>query len=510
MASGSDLVNVAKSELSEGVKGRPNKYTQWFGMTDEWCGMFVAYCANKAGVPVSVIPKSASVSGYLSFAKDKARFKAKGSGYKPKAGDIMIQKSGGASHVGIVTKGGDSTFETIEGNSGDAVKSRSYSVSNANLTGFFVPDYEATGNILNENTKGTANDEIDLCATVVKSVVTVGSEVKNKELYRYINSDSGDYELHIVNNGVDYVPLVLNEPKWTTKWQDAPGELNFEILKDSALDIQEGNAVIFRKGNKGIFYGFIFTKDRENDNIIKITAYDQLRYLKNKDTYCYKDRTYDELVRIIAADYRLTVGTLENTRIPISRVCDDETLFDILKAARQITKDKTGIDYVLYDDFGELALRSCDSLQSDYLINGETAEKFTYKTSIDDGVYNCVQLYRDDGTTGTREKYVYRNGELINKWGVLQATYKLENGDNPELLGNIVLLALSNKKRELEIKGCMGDLALRAGAKVFVNLDLGDVVYKNVNPIITRAVHTFGKHHTCDLTLLGGEPYMGG
>lgn len=510
MASGSDLVKVAKTELSEGVSGRPNKYTQWFGMTDEWCGMFVAYCANKAGVPVSIIPKSASVGEYLSFAKDKARFKAKGSGYKPKAGDIMIQKSGGASHVGIVTKGGDSTFETIEGNSGDAVKKRSYSISNANLTGFFVPDYTETGNVLNENTKSTANDAKELCSTTIKSVITVGGQIEQKKLYRYINDEDSGYELHIVNKGVDYRPMVLSGVKWTTSWQDTAGQFEFSILKDSNLDIQEGNAVIFRKSGKGIFYGYIFTKSREKDGIIKVTAYDQLRYLKNTDTYCYKNRRYDEVLQMIAADHRLTVGTVENTGYAINgRVCDDMTLFDILKEARELTKAATGIDYVLFDDFGELSIKSTDSLQTDYLLCAETAENFSYKSTIDDEVYNCVQLYRDDDTTGNREKYVFKDAENINRWGLLQTAYKLENGDNPYALGGLVLNALNQKKRELEVKGCFGDLRLRAGAKLFVNLDLGDVIYKNVNPIITKAVHNFDEQYTCDLTLLGGDPYIG-
>lgn len=510
MADGSDLVKAAKAELSEGVSGRPNKYTSWYGMNGEWCGMFVAYCANKAGVSTSIIPKAASVSDYLSFAKSKSRFKLKNSGYKPKAGDIMIQKSNGASHVGIIIKGGDSTFETIEGNSGDAVKKRSYNISNANLTGFFVPDYKGSGNILNENTKSTANDAKELCSTTIKSVITVGGEPEQKKLYRYINSEGNEYELHIINKGVDYLPLVLSGVKWTTEWQDTAGRLEFSILKDNSLDIQEGNAVIFRKGNKGIFYGYIFTKSRDKDGIIKITAYDQLRYLKNKDTYCYKNRRYDEVLKMIAADHRLTVGVAENTKHVIKgRVCDNETLFDILKDARELTKAATDTDYVLFDDFGELSIKSTDSLQTDYLLCAETAENFSYKSTIDDDVYNCVQLYRDDDGTGNREKYVFKDAQSINSWGLLQTTFKLENGDNPYALGGLVLKALNRKMCELEVKGCIGDLRLRAGAKLFVYLDLGDIIYKNVNPIITKAVHNFDEQYTCDLTLLGGEPYIG-
>lgn len=513
MASGSDLVKVAQAELEEGVSGRPNKYTNWYGMTDEWCAMFVSYCANRAGVPTSVIPKTAAVSEMLSFAKNKGRFKTKNSGYLPNAGDIMIMKEGGASHVGIVEKRSSNDgniFYTIEGNSSDAVKARHYNLSNSSLSGFFVPAYDGSSTTFAEDTKSTAQESKELCGTVVKSTVEVGGELRPKELYKLINGNGNEYELHIINKGVDYMPLVKDKVKWTTKWQDTPGELTFEILKDSALDIQEGNSVIFRKGSEGIFYGYLFTKERSKDGFISCKAYDQLRYLKSKDTYCLKNRRYDEIVRLIAADYRLTVGTLENTGYVLSRICDNETLFDILKAARMSTKQNTGIDYVLYDNFGVLDLKKTDSLQTDYLLCAQTAKDISYKTSIDEGVYNRIQLYRDNDQTGIRDKYVYQNNELINRWGVLQATYKLENGDNPAQLGTKVLAALSEKKRELTVKECMGDLRLRAGAKIFVTLDLGDVVYKNVTPIITKAVHTFGTVHSCDLTLLGGEPYIGG
>ena len=506
MATSADMIKAAKAELTEGVTGRPNKYTQWYGINGEWCGMFVAYVANKAGVSTSVIPKSASVQEYLDFAQSKGRFISKEQKYSPKSGDIMIQKENGASHVGIVISGDTSTFSCIEGNSGDAVRQRSYSMSNDSLSGFFSPDYEGTGEEI-----GGESESVPLCSTTIKSVVTVGGEVTDRVLYSHINGSNSGYELHIVNNGVDYQPLVLADPVWTTEWQDVAGKFEFSVLKDPALDIQEGNPVIFKKDGTGVFYGYIFTKSREKDGVISITAYDQLRYLKNTDTYCYKNRTYGDVLQMIAADHRLVVGDVEDTGYVIPyRVCDDESLFDILKDARQLTKAAVGTDYVLFDDFGKLSLKSTDSLQTDYLLNANTAENISYQTSIDDGVYNCIQLYRDDESTGNREKYVFRDAANINQWGVLQTSYKLENGDNPYLLGPIVLNALNAKKRELEVSGCFGDIRLRAGAKIFVYLDLGDVIYRNVNPVITKAVHTFGEHYTCDLTLLGGDPYMGG
>ena len=57
----------------------------------------------------------------------------------------------------------------------------------------------------------------------------------------------------------------------------------------------------------------MFKKQSDKENIINVTAYDQLRYLKNKDTYIYSNKTVSELIEMIAADFNLRVGVLEDT-----------------------------------------------------------------------------------------------------------------------------------------------------------------------------------------------------
>ena len=138
MASASDVVKIANQEATLAIKGRPNKYTRWYGFTDEWCAMFVSWCLNQAGVPTSVAPKTAAVSGFLDFAKKNNRYYSKTSGYKPKPGDIMIQKNG-CSHTGLVVSASGNSFTTVEGNSSNAVKTRNYTLSSNALSGFFSP-----------------------------------------------------------------------------------------------------------------------------------------------------------------------------------------------------------------------------------------------------------------------------------------------------------------------------------------------------------------------------------
>lgn len=511
MASRSDITKAAKEELKQGVKGRPNKYTNWYGSNDNWCAMFVSYVCDKAGVPTSVVPKTAAVQTLYDFAKNNRRFKAKDSGYKPKGGDIMIQKSNGASHTGIVISSSGSSFKTIEGNSGNAVRECSYTLSSSALTGFFVPDYSEKGSGFSDDTDSTANENVPLCSTSVVSTVNVGEAVRSGSHYVNIKGLGLKYELHIINNGVDYVPIVLDTVEWTTEWCDTPGELNFTVLKDSNINITEGNVVIFKMDKYNIFYGYLFKKSKGKDGEINCTAYDQLRYFKNEDTFCYKNKTYTEVLQYIAAEYNLTYSsTITDTKYKIPAAVEDNvSLFEMLKNARKETAYNTGMLYILFDDFGSLTIRGVEELRTNYLLTEQGFEDFEYETSIDDGVYNRVQLYKDDDDTGNRAKYIYEDGTNINKWGILQQTVELGEDDAPEMWGKQILALNNQKKVTLSVKGCFGDPNLRAGASLFVSLNVGDVVYDRACFFITKAIHSFGKSYTCDLELAGQKDFVG-
>lgn len=146
------IVDIALSQVGIAEQGvNEVKYNDWYygrhvsGGSYPWCAAFVSWCANQAGVSESIIPKTASVSTLYSFFVSHNLFQRKGNGYRPKAGDILIQKSGGASHTGIVYASDDSKFYTIEGNSGKgAVNKRTYSYDDSKLTGFGTPNYSGS------------------------------------------------------------------------------------------------------------------------------------------------------------------------------------------------------------------------------------------------------------------------------------------------------------------------------------------------------------------------------
>lgn len=115
-----------------------------------------------------------------------------------------------------------------------------------------------------------------------------------------------------------------------------PGKLTFECIKTDGLEFDEGNPCRFSVGGEPFFYGFVFNRSRsgDNPNKIKVTVYNQLYYLNNKDTYVYQNKTATEVIRMIAEDYGLNIGTLADTKYKIASRVEDNA--DMLVAVGHI------------------------------------------------------------------------------------------------------------------------------------------------------------------------------
>ncbi len=115
------LVEVAQAEVGtiEGPKDNETKYGKFAKANFQpWCGSFVMWCANQAGVKV---PNCVyTPAGAQAFQKNKTWFE--GEDAQPQAGDIVFFDFPGdgvdrISHVGIVVKdNGDGTVTCVEGN----------------------------------------------------------------------------------------------------------------------------------------------------------------------------------------------------------------------------------------------------------------------------------------------------------------------------------------------------------------------------------------------------------
>ncbi len=313
-------------------------------------------------------------------------------------------------------------------------------------------------------------------------------------------------ELLIQNGNKVYAPIVQEGITWETERKGSPGKLTFTVVKDQNISFTEGNPVRLTVDGVNLFYGFIFTKKRDKEQNITVTAYDQLRYLKNKDTYVYTNKTASEFIKMVANDYNLNLGTIENTSYIIaSRVEDNTTLIDMVQNALDLELTNKKTMYVLYDDFGKLTLKALERMKLGVVIDEETGENFDYTSTIDSQTYNKIKLVYENEKTGKREVYIAQDSNNINNWGILQYYDTLQEGENGQAKVNALLSLYNAKTRNLKITNALGNLKVRAGSMVVVNLNLGDVLVQNFM-LVERCKHTFNEsEHKMEITLKGGE-----
>ena len=314
-------------------------------------------------------------------------------------------------------------------------------------------------------------------------------------------------ELLIQNGKTVYCPIVEDGIEYTTQRAGTPSKLTFSVVQDGKLKVSEGNAVSLRWGGKNVFYGYVFSIKSTNESTLSITAYDQTRYFKNKETKVYENKTATKVISEVLSDFgSFKVGTLENTKHVIkSRVEDTQTLFDIIQNApdEELTNKKTM--YVLYDDYGKINLKSIDNMMVGIVVDADTAESYDYTSSIDEQTYNKIKLYYDNKTTGQRDVYIAQDSAKMAEWGWLQYTEALQEGEDGVTKAE-ALLALYNKKtRKLSIKNVLGDTRVRAGCMVFVSLQLWDMKVETMM-LVETCKHSFSDNeHFMDLTLRGGD-----
>ena len=285
-----------------------------------------------------------------------------------------------------------------------------------------------------------------------------------------------------------------------------PGKLTFNVIKDDVLGFHEGDMVRFDYDGHKIFAGFVFTKKRTNNRIISVTAYDQLRYFKNKDTYVYKNKTAAQVLQMLIADFNLQGGMIADTKHVIaSRVEDNQELFTIMDNAGAITTKNTGNLFVLYDDYGKLNYRNVKQLKLDILVDEDSGETFEYTTSIDENTHNIIKLSRENKKTGKREIFIAQDSANINQWGVLQITESIDEGENGKVKADALLALYNRKSRKLHINKVFGDYRVRGGSTLGVQMYLGDLTVANFMMVETVKHSFYESKHDMDLKLIGGD-----
>jgi len=294
----------------------------------------------------------------------------------------------------------------------------------------------------------------------------------------------------------------------------SPGKMEFTWRKVPGTSFNEGDSVLFTVNGRTIFFGYIFTKEKDRWHNFRVTCYDQIRYLKANRSYVFTGMTTGAIIKKIVNDLnadtsparpRLKAGVIDDTgyRIP-SLIFENKTCLDMISRAVEETLLNTGKFYVFYDSAGSLNLQQSNNIRHHELIGvGSRATDYTYKTDIDKDTYNHIKLVRPNEETGRGDVYIHKDSDNINKWGLLSLYEVVDENMNPAQINakaETMLEYYNRTMRNISFSKCLGVLGLRAGAMIMVDIpDLGDIALNQSWMLVDKVTHYFENDlHTMD------------
>ncbi|MDQ0063560.1 XkdQ/YqbQ family protein [Paenibacillus harenae] len=286
------------------------------------------------------------------------------------------------------------------------------------------------------------------------------------------------------NGKVWDITSIVPSLTYKTKRIGSASSLSLTLIKGSLFQSDEftvnsGDVIRVMKDGTGVFYGYVFEIDSGMDESVSITAYDQIRYLLANDSYVFKNNTASEIVKKIADDFELRLGTISDTGYKIPSMAEkDKKLLDIICKALDLTLINEGGNFFLYDNFGKLSLRNIKEMKLDIVVGDwSLMDDYGYKRSIDSDTYNHIKVFQDNKKTGKRDIHVGQDSANIAKWGRLQLYQQADEKMNEAQIKTLVdqLLTLKNREQRTLSIDAIGDLRVRAGCYIPVVIQELDI-----------------------------------
>lgn len=325
-----------------------------------------------------------------------------------------------------------------------------------------------------------------------------------------------------IQNGERTLEPIVKNGASLKRTKNGASTFTFTVINDSVLAVQEGNTVTVVSETLApfgqthlLFKGYIFKISPSKNGEVSITAYDQIRYLSNTDTYVYENKTLADLLKMICGDCQLKYGSdIVGTGYTIgSRVEDNKSYLDMIMTAIQLTVQNGGEEYILWDNFGEIALHDAEFFKIPLIISNSTAQDYSFEISIDSETYNQIKLFREKDD-GSREVFIKNDPGTIGRWGLLQTSETLGDDENGDTKATEMLSQSNRKKATLSISNAFGDIRVRGGSIVHVEIDtFVDMGFSysqgkttNMWMTVKEVTHNFDSGiHTMDLDLVGGS-----
>lgn len=313
-------------------------------------------------------------------------------------------------------------------------------------------------------------------------------------------------ELLIDNRDGEVLAIPVASFSWTTTRNEV-GEFEAELVikRNTGIEVAAGAVVRVKDGTVGIFYGYVFEVSGDDTEIVKIKAYDQMRYLKNVDTFVFPAQKASDTVKKVATHFGLKLGNIEDTIQTLPALVEDEQEgLDVIMKHLHASLLTHMRFFNIYDDFGKLTLKGVhkSAIKPEELFIGDKSlmESYEWSHNISEAV-NRVKLVQDNKETNKREVYIAQDSGNIAKWGLLQQFENVDEKLNPAQIKAMADNIIKNKNRidkKMSVT-CIGNWVARAGRMIPVYLAEQKI---NYHMMIEKCVHSYeGGIHRMELEM---------